>query len=620
MVAIPMDHASDTQMYGVPSESEVRAEMNRILASALFSQSDRLGRFLRFAIDYALSGRGDGLKEYLIGTEVYDRKPPYHPSSDSIVRTEARRLRMKLKEYYETEGKDSRVFIYFRPGTYSPLFHRNSAERAAAPIVADPAGKLLVQGSGVALAVLPFSDLSKTPLSAQCANGITDELIHAITLTDGLRTVSHAAVEQATAGAWDVSSLCQKLSVSNVIEGTVREEGGRLRVNFRVLNADGFQSSSHRFETVAESSSIAWVQEQIVSAFVSRARPLQSSIRKRKAGAGGLTLAVYPLVIHAETMLDEGTSADIQSALNKFQESIQMAPGFARSYCGVAQCNLELALRGAVPSAELIQRAYQSALKAIDLDAEMFGCYGTLASCQALSWDWKAAEANYIRAVNLGVHALTSRQYALFLAAIGKFEEGAEHLDIAQKIDPFSYRQKVSRVKFLHLTRRFEQALSQPDEPTVFGAVPLEWKLYLALMAAQTGDRQRAMRIVDLVRSKSYPFTALLVALSEIMAWAGDKDASVRLVERYRLLSAEIRITSYRKALLALALGNEEQCLALLGEALLANEAELVWLGTDPRFDSLREETAFAEILAQVFQPDKTECGSCANQPRRNSL
>ncbi|MDX6458890.1 MAG: hypothetical protein QOE55_2587, partial [Acidobacteriaceae bacterium] len=97
----------DTNASGNLSELDVRAELERLLQSPLFLQSDRLGRFLRFAIENALAGNTDVLKEYVIGTEVYDRKPPYHPSQDSIVRTEARRLRAKLKEYYESEGKNN---------------------------------------------------------------------------------------------------------------------------------------------------------------------------------------------------------------------------------------------------------------------------------------------------------------------------------------------------------------------------------------------------------------------------------------------------------------------------------------------------------------------------------
>ena len=100
--------------------------------------------FLRFAIENALAGNIDLLKEYVIGTEVYDRKPPYHPSQDSIVRTEARRLRAKLKDYYESEGKQDPVFIYFRPGTYVPLFRRNESIAAASPDAASAESDLLV--------------------------------------------------------------------------------------------------------------------------------------------------------------------------------------------------------------------------------------------------------------------------------------------------------------------------------------------------------------------------------------------------------------------------------------------------------------------------------------------
>ena len=75
------------------SEEAIREELSRILESAMFIQSDRLSRFLRFTVETTLAGEAEMLKEYLIGTEVYDRKPPCHPNLDSIVRSEARRLR-----------------------------------------------------------------------------------------------------------------------------------------------------------------------------------------------------------------------------------------------------------------------------------------------------------------------------------------------------------------------------------------------------------------------------------------------------------------------------------------------------------------------------------------------
>jgi hypothetical protein len=118
-------------------EYAIREQLLRMLDSPIFVHSHRLSRFLRFTVETTLAGQAEVLKEYLIGTEVYDRKPPYHPSVDSIVRSEARRLRNKLKQYYESVGKDDSVFIYYRPGGYAPVFrlqrkNRNRIETARA--------------------------------------------------------------------------------------------------------------------------------------------------------------------------------------------------------------------------------------------------------------------------------------------------------------------------------------------------------------------------------------------------------------------------------------------------------------------------------------------------------
>jgi len=127
--ALPLIDAPSNSLEGHKSQSVdtiskeiVRAQLVRILDSSVFIQSVRLSRFLRFVVENTLDNPGDSLKEYVVGTEVYDRTPPYHPSQDSIVRTEARRLRSKLKEYYESEGKCDPIYIYFRTGSYVPVF------------------------------------------------------------------------------------------------------------------------------------------------------------------------------------------------------------------------------------------------------------------------------------------------------------------------------------------------------------------------------------------------------------------------------------------------------------------------------------------------------------------
>lgn len=137
------------------SQEAIREELSRILESSIFVQSDRLGRFLRYTVETTLAGDAETLKEYVIGTEVYQRKPPYHPSVDSIVRSEARRLRSKLKEYYESVGRNDSVFIYYRPGSYVPAFRRRDNQEGSSLATNRALGEFLAEGLVAKVLELP---------------------------------------------------------------------------------------------------------------------------------------------------------------------------------------------------------------------------------------------------------------------------------------------------------------------------------------------------------------------------------------------------------------------------------------------------------------------------------
>jgi hypothetical protein len=100
---------------------EVRAQLERIVASHAFASSARMSRFLRFSVEEMLAGHADELKEITIGISVFDRSPDYDSRLDPIVRVEARRLREKLSRYYETDGQEDPIIIDLPRGGYTPL-------------------------------------------------------------------------------------------------------------------------------------------------------------------------------------------------------------------------------------------------------------------------------------------------------------------------------------------------------------------------------------------------------------------------------------------------------------------------------------------------------------------
>ena len=144
----------------------VQAAVEEIVTSKPFAQSQRMQRFLRFAVDRELAGDRDGLKEYTIGVEVFDRPPEFDPRIDSIVRVEARRLRKKLAQYYEGEGASSDVRITLPEGSYVPLV-KCAQEPEPEPSAVEDLPEV------VTLAVLPFRALPSGGEPSLFADGLT---------------------------------------------------------------------------------------------------------------------------------------------------------------------------------------------------------------------------------------------------------------------------------------------------------------------------------------------------------------------------------------------------------------------------------------------------------------
>jgi TolB-like protein len=239
------------------SEQAIREELTKLLTSQIFARSERLGRFLQFTVDQVLAGKQSELKEYVIGVEVYDRRPSFNPAGDSIVRTEARRLRGKLKQYYECDGKTDPVRIVFRPGSYIPEICLREAQSDSSSAVAELNGLASTSGQ-VVISVSRFVDLSGTASATICARGATAELLHLLMEMKGCRIVVSAA------------GPFQSVDPDLFLEGDVRQYGSRLRITCRLTSAEGLQLASCRFDVSAEAATSFGLQEEIAVELVFR--------------------------------------------------------------------------------------------------------------------------------------------------------------------------------------------------------------------------------------------------------------------------------------------------------------------------------------------------------------
>ena len=189
------------------AESDVQAarrQLERVLAGSGFVRNERLSRFLRFVVERHLEGKNHELKESVIATEIFGRRPDYNPKHDAIVRTEAGRLRARLSEYYGGEGRSDALVIEMPKGGYAPVFRQPQASRenrgtgsgrlwlwlglasVAIALVAVVWSRFQHENVPVPIAVLPLINLNQDPANDYFADGLTDELIRNLSIIDGL--------------------------------------------------------------------------------------------------------------------------------------------------------------------------------------------------------------------------------------------------------------------------------------------------------------------------------------------------------------------------------------------------------------------------------------------------
>src|SRR5580700_9146856 len=214
---------------GIP-ESEVRAQLERIVASRGFAGSERLCRFIRWTVEHTLAGQSESLKQNVIAREVFDRKTGFDARIDSIVRTEAQRLRRRLAEYYESEGALDPVLISVAPGSYVPLFSRRDvASRVALGAVDAAPDRRHV-------AVLPFVNLSGAPDQDYLYQGISGAIIDRLAGIPGLRVTARTSAFRFSEAQPDLATVARSLGVGTIVHGGVRIAGTQVRISARVTD------------------------------------------------------------------------------------------------------------------------------------------------------------------------------------------------------------------------------------------------------------------------------------------------------------------------------------------------------------------------------------------------
>jgi len=581
-----------------PTSREIRAQLEKILASRVFIRSTRLTRFLRFSVDRTLSGNQAGLKEQSIGHEVFDRKADYDPRIDPIVRVEARRLRSKLKAYYTSTGRGDQVWIALPKGSYVPTFRFRPATRT---VRVETTRTKAVSGEK-SIAVLPFSNLTPDAGDDYFSDGLTEELIHLLTRIPRFRVVAWNSASQLRGREEDLAGIRQQLKVGTVLRGSVRRTATRIRVNAQLIDAD---TGAYLWSDAYDHGliDVFAIQEEIARAIV---QALHLTLTEKPiAGAArrAPNLQSYNFCLQGRFHANKRTREGLYKSVNCFELAVDADESSADAHAGLADAWSLLADYGFVDPAIAIPQARAAAEKALALDPNSAEANVSLAFIKTISdWDWAGAETLFRRAIELNPGYSRARHWfgLDYLALLGKFDEAKSQVLEAHHLDPLSLIIREGCGYVYMLRREYAQSVAAYQE-----LIDLDGGFYKAYssMGRVLSLMKRydaALEALEKARLLGGNVPSILSAIAHTLGLAGRKKEARARLDELRTLADEQWVPQLCFAVAHLGLAEHQESLTWLEAATDKREIAVTALYVHPMYDPLRAEPRFEALLRRI--------------------
>jgi TolB-like protein len=409
--------------------------------------------------------------------------------------------------------------------------------------------------SDKSIAVLPFVDLSQAKDQEYFCDGISEEILDALAKVEGLRVVARTSSFSFKGKNADVGEIAQKLNVGNVLEGSLRREGNRIRITAQLINArDGFHIWSDTFER--ELQAVFAVQDEITRSIVDALKIKLAIAPPARAQQNIEAYDFYQQGLYFSNKSDE---QDLRKALGFFQRALDKDPTFGRAWTGVAKVWSSLA-DAYVKPLEAYPKVEDAALKAIALDegdAEAHCFLGVVK--EVLHWDLASAETELKRALQLDPNSAKVRLFlAILVSSEGDIEKGLALMAEAKELDPLSAGVS-DMTSWLYVDAgRFEDAIAEGQrtlelDPTyIYMGSPLAaayrekgdfeksielWaKAHsfggLAITYARMGREAEARRILDQLLEKARTRYVAADSIAGVYVALGENDEAFRWLER----------------------------------------------------------------------------------------
>ena len=478
------------------------------------------------------------------------------------------------------------------------------AEAGGAVRPALPASSSRPTERTASIAVLAFTDMSAAKDQDWFCDGIAEEILNALTPLKGLRVAARTSAFSFKGKGDDLRTIGEKLNVTSVLEGSVRQAGNRVRITVQLSDvANGFQLWSERYDR--ELKDIFDVQDEIAKAIAERLRvTLAGGKDDRLVEQATTNIEAYQFYLKGHAMLSR-RGASIPAALDFFRMAVEIDPGYSLAWAGIADAWTGLAITGSVSGAESKPQAMTAATRSIELNATSAAGHTALA-CATLMHENNRAMAGreFERALQLRPSYVLGRSwYALFYLqwARGEFEQGIAEARRALDMDPLSAYATFLLGLCLYTAGRLDEAIDTCRQAVQQDSESFVARWGLGITLGTAGRFEEAVSTLEGAAGMSGRHPRALTSLAAVFGQWGKPAEATALHRELMDRASRAYVPLTYLTLTADAAGQHEEALAFARRAWDEREPTFILHALHfPEFRTLHSDPRFATILREM--------------------
>jgi serine/threonine-protein kinase len=452
------------------------------------------------------------------------------------------------------------------------------------------------------VAVLPFQDMSPGQDQDYFCEGIAEELINALARIEDLKVAARTSAFQYKGSGHDVRRIGRELEVRTVLEGGVRKAGDRLRITAQLVDvASGYHLWSAKFDRDLDD--IFAIQDEISLAIVDKLKiKLLGQEKSRLMKRHTADRVAHNLYLKGLYFWNRRLEGGMKKAMDYFRQAIERDPGYALAHVGMADTYNITGLFGFSPPREAFTRAKAAARKTLEIDDSIGEAHASLAFSTAFfDWDWSTAEREFRRAIELNPGYATAHEwYAIYLWAVGRFDESIEQAERARELDPLSLIINTLAGIAYYMARRYEESIAQIKRALEMDPNFLLAATYIVLPYVECGMYDDAIDIMRRAEPLAAEHTYTLGYFGGVYGRAGLEDEASRILVRMDELARKRYVSALHRANLLVGMGRYDEALTDMERAYEERCPINSFSKMIPYFDCLQSNPRFQALLKKI--------------------